>query len=286
MSVMCLGNLNNQDTSIMNICTEDKIVTYIEYLKSEHHLFVSIHFSEKYTYLFSAGPKLFDYNIHTNPYCFKMKSKKENHDKCLKCQSKTLKKCSVYESFIGKCYADVYEYIHRIYVFDEVAGFISISGYRDEKIPFGKDKDYDENMKPGNIPVSLFHTLIAPLAIMIEKMLIETEREDKSNDIYFRVLHDLNEHHTVISLTELAQKFCVSKSYISHMFKKRNGHTIKEYGNILKIKDAKILLETSKLSVTEIGLSVGFNNFSYFIHVFKQYTGLTPLRWRKERTSH
>lgn len=66
------------------------------------------------------------------------------------------------------------------------------------------------------------------------------------------------------------------------MFKKKSGRTLKEYCNILKINDAKVLLESSDMSVTEAAQMSGFNNFSYFIKVFKGMTDMTPLKWRAQ----
>ena len=86
-----------------------------------------------------------------------------------------------------------------------------------------------------------------------------------------------------VSVHELAERFCFSRSYISHMFKKRSGYGLKQYCNLLKIKDAKALLEGTEMSVSEVAFSVGFNNFSYFINTFKKVTGKTPLEWRFDR---
>lgn len=96
------------------------------------------------------------------------------------------------------------------------------------------------------------------------------------------MLDFLRERHSDVSVDEIAKKFNFSKSYISHMFKKKSGRTLKEYCNILKINDAKVLLESSDMSVTEAAQMSGFNNFSYFIKVFKAMTGMTPLKWRAQ----
>lgn len=63
----------------------DKISSYIEYLKKEHGLAISIHFDDKYSYVFFCAKNLLVYNVHINPYCFKMKSDRKNRQKCLRC---------------------------------------------------------------------------------------------------------------------------------------------------------------------------------------------------------
>ena len=259
--------------------TEEKITEYIEYLKKEHKLAVSVHLQDSCISVFITAQKLWRYNIHVNPYRAYVKS--SARQRCIKCQQLALKKCQKQESYIGVCHAGVGEYVHAVFDGSRAVGFISVSGYRDKKIPFGKDKRYDENMKDEEIPVKLLDTLISPLAMMIERLIAEIG-SNTANDTYSRILGYLNEHHAEVSADELAEKFYVSKSYISHMFKKRSGYTLNYYCNMLKVKDAKELLKGTDMSVTEVAFAVGFNNFSYFINTFKKITGVTPLAWRKK----
>ena len=46
----------------------EMICAYTEYLKNEHNLLVSIHFAQRYPYLFERAKALLKYNAHTNPY--------------------------------------------------------------------------------------------------------------------------------------------------------------------------------------------------------------------------
>ena len=50
---------------------------------------------------------------------------------------------------------------------------------------------------------------------------------------------------------------------------------------VLRLKQAKELLETSFLTVKEITLKVGFNDESRFIQDFKKAYGLTPAQYRR-----
>lgn len=99
---------------------------------------------------------------------------------------------------------------------------------------------------------------------------------------YNLMLQYLNEYHTMVSLEDLSRHFGRSKSYISHMFKKTGGMSVREYCNHLKLEDAKRILISSDRSVTEIGLEVGFQDVSYFVNLFKKRYGNTPLQYRKQ----
>lgn len=194
-----------------------------------------------------------------------------------------MKKCAVERAYTGVCHAGVGEFVHGFFCDGIPVGFVSVSGYKSDKKPYCNDAFYIENMKDEKIPTDLLKMVIPPLCMMLERLIGFKECENTNNDIYYDVLDFLRERHSGVSVDEIAKEFNFSKSYISHMFKKKSGRTLKEYCNILKINDAKVLLESSNISVTEIAQMSGFNNFSYFINVFKNMTGVTPLKWRMNR---
>lgn len=73
----------------------------------------------------------------------------------------------------------------------------------------------------------------------------------------------------------------VSPSYFSRLFTKETGENFSSYLSRTKIEWAKQLLETSDLSVAQIGEELGFQEPGYFIKQFKRYEGTTPLHYRK-----
>lgn len=85
------------------------------------------------------------------------------------------------------------------------------------------------------------------------------------------------------SLSQLADRFYVSKSYLSRIFKEVTSFTVNEYKNISRIKKSQELLTGSRYSVTEIAEILGYETVTYYERVFKRYTGMTPLRYRKKR---
>lgn len=84
-----------------------------------------------------------------------------------------------------------------------------------------------------------------------------------------------------LSLSFLADKYNYSQAYLSRIFKEVTGFNFVEYKNNVRIKEASKLLQQSNLSVTEIASQVGFNNITHFGRVFKEFTGLSPLEYRK-----
>lgn len=83
-----------------------------------------------------------------------------------------------------------------------------------------------------------------------------------------------------LTLEYLAKHFHLSKSYFSRVFNQKSGMNINEYINLIRVNKAKEMLCSSRLSVTDIAMSCGFNDSNYFSTVFKRITGITPLRFR------
>lgn len=83
------------------------------------------------------------------------------------------------------------------------------------------------------------------------------------------------------SVSELAKELRISERTLSELFKKETGMTVREYLSELRIKNAKRLLNTTKISVKELAFSLGFENQYYFSNFFKRKTGVSPTEYRK-----
>lgn len=88
-------------------------------------------------------------------------------------------------------------------------------------------------------------------------------------------------YHEALSLTSLANRFYISPSYLSKVFKETTNFTLVEYINNVRIKEAKRLLMESRKKVVEIAAEVGFGSVTHFGRVFKEITGNSPLFYRK-----
>lgn len=87
--------------------------------------------------------------------------------------------------------------------------------------------------------------------------------------------------HESVSLEELAQRFFMSRSYLTRSFRNVTGFSVVEYMTYIRIQKAQQLLRESDHSITEIADLCGFGNITYFEKVFKTTTGHTPVQYRK-----
>jgi AraC-like DNA-binding protein len=85
-----------------------------------------------------------------------------------------------------------------------------------------------------------------------------------------------------ISATELARRFYVSSSTISHLFKQRMGVSVYRYITQRRLIAAKSRIEAGE-SMENVALAVGFSDYSGFYRAFKQEYGISPRQYRNLR---
>ena len=109
----------------------------------------------------------------------------------------------------------------------------------------------------------------------------EAEPQDSAKvDIIFKhVSQNYKEH---ISLDEIADKVSMTVPAFCRYFKKVTGKTFTKFVNEYRVVHATKLLSESQLSITDVSFECGFNNFSHFNKVFKEFTGKSASKYRSE----
>ena len=83
-----------------------------------------------------------------------------------------------------------------------------------------------------------------------------------------------------IKLDYYATQLAVSIKYLSETLKSITGKTAKEILVELRIGQAKLLLSTSDLDITEIAYELSYDSVSSFSRSFKQIEGISPKEYR------
>ncbi len=81
-----------------------------------------------------------------------------------------------------------------------------------------------------------------------------------------------------IGLGDIAAHVGSNASYLSRAFHKQTGSTLVKHLTHLRLEAAKALL-LSQTPLKQIAAQVGFGQYTYFLKVFKQNTGLTPKQY-------
>ena len=90
-----------------------------------------------------------------------------------------------------------------------------------------------------------------------------------------------------INLKQLSEKACMSTTSFYRSFKRELGMSPIEFILNEKIKYAKKLLSNPKINIAEVSYATGFEDYNYFIRLFKKYEGVTPKQYQLMNfTSH
>lgn len=168
--------------------------------------------------------------------------------------------------------------------------------------------------------ISLYHPLNQQLAPVIESMLHDPknrsfrseliikaklfkiiydilgycEASDK-NQVYSDIIFDklkislrhLEEHYAEnITVETLASLSNYSVSHFSKLFKQLTGESLTQYLKNYRLETAADRLLNEDTRVSEIAVSCGFSNLSYFSRAFYHKFKVSPSDFRKKRNSH
>ncbi|TDB04978.1 response regulator transcription factor [Halomonas marinisediminis] len=114
--------------------------------------------------------------------------------------------------------------------------------------------------------------------------IVHARKESSLDEILFRsaqvyLLKDLNEDP---GLHELAQQVGTNAKQLNHSFRACVGMTVYEYLREERMKEARKLLVSTAISVSEIAETVGFSSVGTFSTAFKERFGTSPTRFRKQ----
>ena len=265
------------------------IIRYIEYLKMQHGLDVTLHGRGLSPYLSELAP----YNVHDCPYCMYVKSSEECLSRCRESQRRALN-ASREGAFFGSCYAGVSEFVFPVRCGGDVSAFISVGGYigsPSKRHRFSEAYGFHEGklcrlakeeLKAEIPDFEFVKTVIEPLCAMLSLLLGECGiPSDRSGDVYGKILSIIHtEYSKKLTVRDIAEECHYSISFVSRHFKEKKGISIQKYIFRLRMKRAERLLTGSNMSIEDIGAAVGFSDTNYFISSFSSYFGMPPKKYR------
>lgn len=104
----------------------------------------------------------------------------------------------------------------------------------------------------------------------------------RQKDLPVQIDEYISEHFTEnMDVNHLCKKFQIGKTLLYEIAKQNYGIGIAEHIRNLRIEKAKELLtEHPEMRISEIASRCGFDDYNYFITVFKRLTGLPPRQYR------
>ncbi|MGE7110595.1 AraC family transcriptional regulator [Lysinibacillus sp. NPDC047702] len=126
---------------------------------------------------------------------------------------------------------------------------------------------------------ALFYQFVYELLRQLYKQQVHVHKPDLVEQI-----KDYIEEYYSQSITResIAQILNYSVPYLAKQFKLKTGRSIIDYLIHIRIQKAQQLLLYTQASLQEIAISVGYEDVSYFIRIFKKYNGLTPVQFKQQ----
>ena len=87
----------------------------------------------------------------------------------------------------------------------------------------------------------------------------------------------------ITPVSQLAERFHVSRNRFTRIFREYWGITPQDYQINSRMNQAKHLLESTDLSISNIAMELGYADHYFFARQFKQKVGITPGKFREKR---
>lgn len=126
------------------------------------------------------------------------------------------------------------------------------------------------------------------LCSLFEKIPENNVLRNKNNSTYALMVEEYIQkyYNEDLKISDICKYVHVSRTYLSTLFKKIKGISIKDYIIAYRIDRACDLLLTTDLSVTEIALRTGFNNSVSFYRQFRQLMIASPRYYRMKNRKY
>lgn len=125
----------------------------------------------------------------------------------------------------------------------------------------------------------------AYLGAVIGEILLKSPLADIKGtdmDTTRRILVYCSQHYKEnIDIKTVSESVFVSERYITRVFSEKIGYPFRKYINMLRIVEAKSLIENMDMKIIDIMYESGFENQSSFNRIFYDETGMTPREYRK-----
>lgn len=119
--------------------------------------------------------------------------------------------------------------------------------------------------------------LIFELSFSIKR---KNDQSKEVNALYEAIMYNFSD--STFELGREMEKISHSVTYLRRCFKESMGMSPNKYLNLVRINHAKKLIAKrieNNISISSIAYSCGFADDRYFFRVFKEYTGITPLKY-------
>lgn len=146
-------------------------------------------------------------------------------------------------------------------------------------------QDSDKRYKDSTLNRYLCSTILAELSAQCKHRLRKDKelKEQLYGDILDYISWNVQEN---LRIPEIAAHFGYNEKYLTTLFKKHAGITLKQQVLQAKMEVAKSALSESTHPISQIAYSLGFSDAHNFSNAFRKITGLSPSEYRASYNRH
>lgn len=128
---------------------------------------------------------------------------------------------------------------------------------------------------------ALFRSLL--LALLAEQKLPLIEKKNRCDKLCEEIKNYIEwNYFSNIRVSDIAGYFGYHEKYISSLFHRQTGITLKQYLSDTKMKYACRALSTTDISVNQLSINLGFSDSHNFSTAFKKAVGMSPCAYRSK----
>ena len=128
------------------------------------------------------------------------------------------------------------------------------------------------------------HSASAHLKLALIELLYESHSEKNDYGLILSVQEFIRNNYDNAELDNqaIADEFNYHPYHINRLMKTHTKKTLHDYLIDYRLHMAKNYLRTTNLNVTTVAEKTGFSSYTYFIKLFRERTGSSPLQYRKK----
>ena len=109
-------------------------------------------------------------------------------------------------------------------------------------------------------------------------------QKNKTDEQWGKITEYISENYNKkINVDDICKYVFISRRTFFYLVKQYTNLSFTDYLTNFRMKQAKILLETTQLPLSEIAESVGITDYNYFSKLFKKATNISPIRYRQQK---
>lgn len=238
-------------------------------------------------------------NFHS-PYCDYIRKRCECIQNCNQSNLIHMKEVSSTRQISRyTCHGGLMETILPVIYEDVLIAYIQIGQFRDTEKQYSSVDKLQEVAKYYDFPLQELYALYEKQHVVSEEKLLSLYRileiivksfwvdgliTYNRSMLSIKIEQYVTEHLTEnFYVEDLCKHFYISKNTLYSLFHNEFHTTIGEWVTEKRLTLAKKhLKENAKLGIAQVASLCGFNDYNYFIRLFKKQVGITPLQFRKK----